>query len=88
VRVSAAQADGSTSITVADSGLGIAAEHHERVFDHFWQVDGSPARAAPGTGLGLAICRRLADLLGGKIRLESELGRGAAFTLVLPASAS
>ncbi|HTW85771.1 MAG TPA: HAMP domain-containing sensor histidine kinase [Candidatus Sulfotelmatobacter sp.] len=70
-------------ITVRDSGIGIAPEHRERVFDRFWRAD--PARASEsGTGLGLAIARALARRHGGDIAVVSELGRGSTFTLTLP----
>jgi signal transduction histidine kinase len=86
VRSFATQLDGATAITVADSGVGIAADHHARVFDPFWQAESSPSRAPGGTGLGLEICHRLATLLGGEISLKSALGEGSAFTLHLPRS--
>ena len=72
------------TITVADTGIGIAPEHHEKIFEDFRQVDDSPSRQYGGTGLGLAICRRLASALGGKISLESELGKGSVFMLTIP----
>jgi PAS domain S-box-containing protein len=72
------------SISVTDTGIGIAPEHHLRVFEDFRQVDDSPSRQYGGTGLGLAICRRLAQALGGRITLNSNLGEGSTFTLVIP----
>jgi signal transduction histidine kinase len=75
------------SITVKDSGIGIAPEHHDRIFEDFRQVDDSPSRQYGGTGLGLAICRRLANALGGRITLDSTLGEGSLFTLTIPAEA-
>jgi signal transduction histidine kinase len=75
------------SISVKDSGIGIAAENHERVFEDFRQVDDSPSRQYGGTGLGLAICRRLATMLGGRISLNSNLGEGSTFTLIFPVDA-
>jgi signal transduction histidine kinase len=73
------------SITVSDTGIGIAADNHEKIFEDFRQVDDSPSRPYGGTGLGLAICRRLATALGGRITLRSELGKGSIFTLTMPA---
>jgi signal transduction histidine kinase len=73
------------SIAVKDTGIGIAPEHHEKIFEDFRQVDDSPSRQYGGTGLGLAICRRLASALGGRITLRSRLGAGSTFTLIIPA---
>jgi PAS domain S-box-containing protein len=72
------------SISVTDTGIGIAPEHHDKIFEDFRQVDDSPSRQYSGTGLGLAICRRLATSLGGRITLHSELGEGSTFTLTIP----
>jgi len=77
-------ADRSVSVAVADTGIGIAPEDRERIFQDFGQVDSSTTRPYGGTGLGLAICRRLANMLGGKISMESRLGEGSTFTLTLP----
>ncbi|NIP80958.1 MAG: GAF domain-containing protein [Gemmatimonadetes bacterium] len=73
--------------TVTDTGPGIAAEHLETVFEPFWQVDQGEGQRITGTGLGLAVARRLARLMGGDVRLESELGSGSRFTLDLPLDA-
>jgi signal transduction histidine kinase len=71
-------------ITVEDHGIGIAPADQRRIFDEFSQVDSAYARQQTGTGLGLALARRLAQLHGGDITLDSALGRGARFTLRLP----
>lgn len=73
-------------IDVRDTGIGVALEHHEKIFEHFAQADGSTTRRFGGTGLGLAICRRVLTLMGGSISVDSALGCGATFRieLVLP----
>jgi signal transduction histidine kinase len=70
-------------ISVSDTGIGIAAHDREKVFEDFRQADNSVTREYGGAGLGLAICRRLANMLDGRIELHSELGRGSTFTLVM-----
>jgi signal transduction histidine kinase len=79
------QVDRTATVSVADTGIGISPEHHEKIFEDFRQVDDSPSRQYGGTGLGLAICRRLATALGGRITLESTMGKGSIFTLTIPA---
>jgi signal transduction histidine kinase/CheY-like chemotaxis protein len=86
VTVSAAmQENREVLFTVADTGIGIAAEHHETIFKEFSQVENSLQERYRGTGLGLPLCRNLATLLGGKIWLESEFGKGSTFFVRLPA---
>ena len=77
-----------TSISVQDTGVGIAREDLERIFDPFVQVEGGYTRLQGGTGLGLTISRALAQLMGGEISVESSVGEGSRFTLKLPAPSS
>jgi signal transduction histidine kinase len=71
-------------IAVEDTGIGIAPQDHDRVFEDFRQADNSVTREYGGAGLGLAICRRLAKMLDGRIELVSNVGAGSTFTLVIP----
>src|SRR5256885_11174222 len=71
-------------VSVRDTGLGIAAEHVERIFDRFFRVDQSRSRDLGGTGLGLAIARLLAELQDGHITVDSDPGAGSTFTMWLP----
>jgi signal transduction histidine kinase/CheY-like chemotaxis protein len=86
VRVSAALTpDGeAVAFTVRDTGIGIAPEDQERIFQEFTQLDSPVQRRVKGTGLGLPLCQRLAELLGGTVAVESTLGVGSAFTAVIP----
>lgn len=78
------EAERLTSITVSDTGIGIAPGDLDRIFEDFRQLDDSPTRAYGGTGIGLSICRRLAGMLGGSITVRSRPGAGSSFTLHLP----
>jgi CheY-like chemotaxis protein len=70
-----------------DTGIGLAPEHREIIFEPFRQVDGSSARRSGGSGLCLSICRRLVDRLGGQIGLDSALGLGSTFWFSVPVKA-
>ncbi|HEX2057661.1 MAG TPA: ATP-binding protein [Actinomycetota bacterium] len=72
-------------LTVADDGIGIPLEAQGRVFERFYRVDRARSRDTGGTGLGLAIVKHIAELHGGEVRLDSELGRGSTFSVRLPA---
>jgi signal transduction histidine kinase len=85
VKLTAERVDGDVEFTVADTGTGIPAELHERIFEEFYQVPGSAALSGKGTGLGLPYARRLVGILGGAMRVASEPGRGSTFTVCLPA---
>ena len=71
-------------VSVEDTGVGIAEEHLERVFEKFYQVKQDVHRSIKGTGLGLSICNAFADLLGATITVQSAAGRGSTFTVTLP----
>jgi signal transduction histidine kinase/DNA-binding response OmpR family regulator/HAMP domain-containing protein len=75
------------AVRVTDTGIGIPANEHGHVFEAFKQADGSSTRKFGGTGLGLSISRQLASLLGGKIQLQSEPGKGSTFCVLLPSEA-
>lgn len=87
INVSLQENDGKPFIRfdVEDTGIGIAADKQENVFDAFIQADGSTTRKFGGTGLGLTITRRLAKVMGGTLSLSSEAGKGSVFSLLIPA---
>ncbi len=82
VAVSMGSVNGAVFIEVADRGVGIAREHHRKVFDQFYRVEGGTAKTASGTGLGLSLVRHIMEAHGGRAELESEPGKGSRFRLV------
>jgi signal transduction histidine kinase len=83
IEVLAAPKDGLVEVSVSDTGVGIAPEDQETVFEEFRQV-GMAAKKVEGTGLGLTLCRKFVELHGGRIWLESQVGQGATFTFTIP----
>jgi signal transduction histidine kinase len=86
IEVRAAVADGTAEISVTDTGVGIAPEDQEAVFEEFRQVGTDYARKHEGTGLGLALARKFVELHGGKIWVKSQVGQGSTFTFAIPIS--
>ena len=84
VAVRARRSGAAVEIAVSDTGVGIAPTDQEAIFEEFRQVGTDYTRKAEGTGLGLALTRRLVELHGGTIRVESEPGKGSTFTFTIP----
>ncbi len=84
VELTAARRGRQAAVAVRDTGIGIAPEHRDRIFDRLYRVDEARDRVRGGSGLGLAIARRAAHALGGRIELDSEVGKGSVFRLILP----
>jgi signal transduction histidine kinase len=85
VRVSAQlTAADRVTFSVADTGIGIAADFHESIFEDFSQVQSPLQKRLRGTGLGLSLSKKLAELLGGSVRLQSEPGKGSVFSVTIP----
>lgn len=84
VTVGVTAAVGTAAISVVDTGVGISAEHRDRVFERFYRVDRGRSREQGGTGLGLALVRHVATRHGGTVAVHSEPGSGSTFTLTLP----
>ncbi len=80
--------NGSVMLQVADSGIGIDLEHQPRIFERFFQVDGSSRRAHGGCGLGLALVKEIVEKHGGTVTVESQFGAGSTFTVTLPAGSA
>jgi signal transduction histidine kinase len=88
VTVSAHRHNGSVDVHVADTGSGIAPEHLPRLFERFYRVDTARSREDGGTGIGLAIARSVVEAHGGRIRAESEVGKGSVFIFELPVASA
>ena len=84
IRVGARRQEDDVLFWIADTGIGIPTEEQERIFETFHQVDGSLTRQVEGTGLGLAIARSFVELHGGRIWVESQIGRGSTFFFTIP----
>jgi signal transduction histidine kinase len=84
VRIAAVSSENTLRVEVADTGIGIEAEHLGMLFEAFRQIDGSAKRVYEGTGLGLYLCRKLLTLMGGEIHVESEYGKGSRFLYSMP----
>jgi signal transduction histidine kinase len=84
VRVDAARDDGSATVSVRDTGIGIDREALEHVFERFYRADDARSRASGGAGLGLSIAEQLVGEHGGRITAESTPGKGSTFTVALP----
>jgi signal transduction histidine kinase len=84
IQVRAGLDNGAVKISVSDTGIGIAPEHHETIFEEFRQVGSDYARKREGTGLGLTLTKKFVEMHGGRIWVESEPGKGSTFTFILP----
>jgi len=84
VNVTAARENGAATVTVRDTGIGIAPEDQDRIFEEFSQVGRDPERSREGTGLGLTLSKRFVELHGGTIKVQSAPGQGSVFTFTLP----
>jgi signal transduction histidine kinase len=87
VSIEASLANGSFQVAVRDSGPGIAAADQTKIFEEFQQVDNTLTKQKGGTGLGLAISKRIVEMHGGRISVESQIGKGSTFTIKLPVNA-
>jgi GAF domain-containing protein/anti-sigma regulatory factor (Ser/Thr protein kinase) len=84
IGINARQANGAVEISVSDTGIGIAPEDQPKIFEEFRQVGGDYSHKSEGTGLGLTLAKKFVELHGGKIWVESEVGKGSKFTFTLP----
>ena len=84
ITLSVTQENANAVISVKDDGIGIAEEHHDRLFERFYRVDKSRSRELGGTGLGLAIVKHITLIHGGKVEVVSTPDQGAEFRIILP----
>jgi signal transduction histidine kinase len=84
VKIEATVSDDRFLVSVSDTGPGLAEGDQEKIFEEFRQVDGSNTRKKGGTGLGLSICKKIIEMHGGRIWVESTLGKGSTFRFTLP----
>jgi signal transduction histidine kinase len=84
IRVVLEAGEAETRCRISDTGIGIAPEDQIHIFERFYKVDKSRDRALGGNGLGLSLVRKIVELHGGQIALQSEIGKGAVFTVTLP----
>src|SRR5512141_737171 len=84
IGINAKKVDGSVEISVSDTGIGISPEDQAKIFEEFRQVGGDYAHKTEGTGLGLTLAKKFVELHGGRIWVESEVGKGSTFSFTLP----
>jgi signal transduction histidine kinase len=87
VRVTAKTVNGHFAVSVTDTGPGIPEQERTRIFEQFHQIDNSNSKAKGGTGLGLAIAKQIVEMHGGRIWVESTVGKGSTFQMELPTRA-
>ena len=84
VKMTVGEQDGKAVVSVSDTGIGIAPEHQERIFERFYRVDKSHSKASGGTGLGLSIVKHAVQYHRGTVELQSEEGKGTTIRILLP----
>jgi signal transduction histidine kinase len=78
--------NGQVRLSISDTGIGIPSEDLKRIFERFYRVDKARSRPVGGTGLGLPIVKKVVEQMGGTVSVESQLGRGSKFTILLQAA--
>jgi len=86
ITLEACQSEGKVIVAVTDEGIGIGADHIDKVFDRFYRLESGVARRRGGTGLGLSICKAIVEQHDGEIWVESKLGKGSKFSFSIPVS--